>query len=200
MSFETRWASGVRTLAATAVRSRLLERYDTPRQLLDDTAFDPDIREAFSAPGASFVTLTKDGRLRGCIGNLVADRPLSTALVHHARRATTDPRMAAVTVDEWPHLTIEVSILSQPRPIDVDTPADLLASLRPDVDGLTLRQGSKRATFLPSVWKTLKSPERFVAGLLAKGGWDEWPTDIQIERYTTETYTDHPPRPQLEPT
>lgn len=108
--------------------------------------------------------------------------------------------MAAVTVDEWPHLTIEVSILSQPRPIDVDTPADLLASLRPDVDGLTLRRGSQRATFLPSVWKTLKSPERFVAGLLAKGGWDEWPTDIQIERYTTETYTDHPPRPQLEPT
>lgn len=200
MSFETRWAIGVSALAAATVRSRLLGRFTTTRQLLDEATPDAEVQEALEDPGAGFVTLTKDGRLRGCIGNLVAVGPLAKAVIRNARKAMTDPRTAPVTINEWPQLRIEVSVLSEPQAIEFDGRSQLTAALRPGVDGLTLRHGDRRATFLPSVWKSLTSPERFVSALLTKGGWDSWPADMRAERYTAKTYTDHPPRPQLEPT
>lgn len=198
MTFQTRWAAGITALAAASVKSRLLSRFTTPECLLDETTSDEEVRRALDAPGAGFVTLTKDGRLRGCIGNVTAIRPLYKTVVHHARQAMTDPRMAPVTIDEWPHLAIEVSVLSQPEAMDAVGRAEVTAALRPGIDGLILRQGDRRATFLPSVWKTLTTPDRFVAALLAKGGWDDWPSDMTAARYGTESFTDHPPRPHLE--
>ncbi|GAA4922511.1 uncharacterized protein (TIGR00296 family)/AmmeMemoRadiSam system protein A [Stackebrandtia albiflava] len=190
-------ATAVGALAVAAVHARLTERFHSATELLERTA-SGDEAETLRRPGASFVTLRRGERLRGCIGSLVARRPLFLDVVHNARQSMVDRRMPPVTVDDWPDLTVEVSVLSTPSPFRVTGPSDLLDGLRPDVDGLTLRHGDRRATFLPAVWRSLPDPERFLAALLAKGGWPQWPEGMTAERYTTHTVADLPPRQPLE--
>ena len=122
-------------------------------------------------PRASFVTLTQDGKLRGCIGSLEAQRPLGEDVRHNARAAAlADPRFAPLTREELSGTRIEVSLLSTPKPIAFADHADLLAQLRPGKDGLILECGSARATFLPQVWGNLADPEQFLAELKRKAG------------------------------
>lgn len=124
-------------------------------------------------PGASFVTLTKNGRLRGCIGTLEAYRPLGRDVAAHAvDAAVRDPRFWPVTAREYPELDIEVSVLSTPEPMPIAGRDELERTLRPGVDGLVLadRGGRHRATFLPQVWDELPDPHDFVSHLLAKAG------------------------------
>ena len=152
------------------------------------------------APGASFVTLETSGRLRGCIGTLRAVRPLYLDVAHNARRATADPRLPPVTLDDWTLLEVHVAVLSEPMPLPAQHPAELLAGLRPGRDGLILEDGHRRATFLPVVWRKLRRPDEFVRALLAKGGWPagEWPSGLRASRYTSAEYTDTPPRMAIE--
>jgi uncharacterized protein len=140
--------------------------------------------------GASFVTLEAAGRLRGCIGSLEPARPLYQDVIRNALRAMKDPRMPPVTAVEWPELTVSVAVLSAAEPLLCRTRDALLAALRPGVDGVILAHGRRRATFLPKVWQKLATPERFVAGLLAKGGWppDPWPANLAASRYTVIEY------------
>jgi AmmeMemoRadiSam system protein A len=154
------------------------------------------------AVGASFVTLESHGDLRGCIGTLEGVRPLYLDVSRNARRAMNDPRLPPVTVEDWSQLDVKVSVLSQPEPLPTASRAELVAALRPGIDGLILIDGGgRRATFLPAVWAKLPEPERFVAALLAKGGWPdcEWPEDLRAARYTSEEYADPAPRTPLEP-
>jgi len=198
---ENDWATAVSGLAVAAVGARLTGRVHSAGQLLAEVTPIPEVIEAMTRPGSSFVTLRRDGRLRGCIGNLVAHRALHLTIVHNAKQAMTDPRLAPVTIDEWPQLSIDVSVLSEPEPMEIAGRDELLTSLRPGVDGLTLWLGDRRTTFLPTVWESLDTPEKFVSGLLAKGGWGPaWPADLRAERYTTRSFTSPPPRPQLEAT
>ncbi|TQL76121.1 uncharacterized protein (TIGR00296 family)/AmmeMemoRadiSam system protein A [Stackebrandtia endophytica] len=193
------WADAVSGLAVAAVAARLAGRICSAGQLLAEVTTDGKIVEALSRTGASFVTLRRESRLRGCIGNLATNRALHLSIVHNARQAMVDPRLEPVVIEEWPWLSIEVSVLSDSEPMDVTGRDDLLAALRPGVDGLTLLLGDRRTTFLPTVWESLGTPERFVSGLLAKGGWGPaWPADMRAERYTTRSYSSRPPRPQLE--
>jgi AmmeMemoRadiSam system protein A len=150
-------------------------------------------------PGASFVTLESGGALRGCVGTVEPVRPLWRDVVHNAVRAAADPRLPAVIGSEWPTLDITVSILSRPERIPADDGAGLAAALRPGVDGLLLSDGARRAIFLPAVWDKLADPERFVAALLAKGGWPTgaWPSALTAHRYTATHFSDRPPRPTL---
>jgi AmmeMemoRadiSam system protein A len=142
------------------------------------------------ALGASFVTLECAGALRGCIGTLEPVRPLYRDVVRNAVRASNDPRLPAVTAAEWPALAVKVSVLSCAEPLLVSGPADLLAALRPGVDGLILTDGRRRATFLPTVWGKLPDPRRFLAALLDKGGWPPgaWPPGLTAQRYTAQEY------------
>jgi AmmeMemoRadiSam system protein A len=145
------------------------------------------------APGASFVTLRIDGQLRGCIGSLQAQRPLGEDIEHNARAAAfADPRFSPLSADELPRTHIEVSVLSAPQPMDVHSLADLLAQLRPHVDGLILSAGARRATFLPQVWEQLPAPRDFVAQLQQKAGLPvgSWPGDMQAARYTVESFAE----------
>ncbi|MBE0620680.1 MAG: AmmeMemoRadiSam system protein B [Burkholderiales bacterium] len=120
---------------------------------------------------ASFVTLTRDGRLRGCIGSLEAQRPLGEDVSHNAlAAAVSDPRFAPLTREELVGTRIEVSILSAPKLVAFADHADMIAQLRPGEDGLILECGGARATFLPQVWESLPDPERFVAELKRKAG------------------------------
>ena len=140
---------------------------------------------------ASFVTLEADGRLRGCIGSLEVARPLAADVAHNAHGAAfADPRFPAVKEDEVERLRIKISVLSPAAPMQVESEADLVASLRPGIDGLIVRDGDKRATFLPSVWTGIPEPERFVRALAKKAGWPEgqWSDTARVWRYTTEEF------------
>ncbi len=142
-------------------------------------------------PGAAFVTLTRHGRLRGCIGSLEAHRPLWRDVEANARAAAfDDPRFAPMTADEWPDTRVEVSILSPARPMDFSGEADALAQLRPGIDGVILEHGWHRATFLPQVWEQLPDPREFMAHLKNKAGLspDFWADGIRLSRYTVEKF------------
>lgn len=201
MNDASAFATAVVAVAAEAVRHALLDRtLDTTALLTRLAGADPALAAELRREAASFVTLQRDGRLRGCIGTLVAHRPLLEDVARNARKSMTDPRMAPVDPREWPELAISVSVLSAPVALDVAGLDELLAALRPGVDGLTLRAGSRRATFLPSVWESLTEPAAFVAALQRKGGWEPgtWPAGMTAETYGSDYYSSPPPRPPLE--
>ena len=147
-----------------------------------EKAFPEILREA----RASFVTLEKGGRLRGCIGHLEAVQPLILDIVENTvAAALEDPRFPPVTADEVPGIAISISILTPPEAMAIHDEADLLKQLRPGVDGLILSEGRRRATFLPSVWEELPDPAEFVRHLKNKAGWHSsyWSNKITAQRY-----------------
>lgn len=144
-----------------------------PLQPLDLGSLPETLRE----PGATFVTLTIAGGLRGCIGALEAYQPLAEDVREHAVAAGLDDyRFMPVTVEELPLIQIEVSLLTTPQPLEYKTPAELIQKLRPGVDGVILMYGPARATFLPQVWDKLPDPAQFLSYLCEKMGMprDAW--------------------------
>ncbi|HTN28686.1 MAG TPA: AmmeMemoRadiSam system protein A, partial [Burkholderiales bacterium] len=124
-----------------------------------------------SQTAATFVTIQKEGKLRGCIGSLEAVRPLRDDIGENALAAAfRDPRFSALSVDEWPHCSVEVSLLSRPKTIRFADEADLLAQVRAGEDGIILEHAGKRATYLPQVWEGLPDKQRFFAELKRKAG------------------------------
>ena len=121
--------------------------------------------------GASFVTLTKNGELRGCIGSLAATRPIGEDVATNARAAAfQDPRFPKLKREEWPLCRIEVSLLSAPKPIQFADEADLLSQITASEDGLILEAEGKRATYLPQVWEVLSDKRQFLEELKRKAG------------------------------
>lgn len=148
-----------------------------------------DFSSALQAERACFVTLTyaHSGELRGCTGTLVARSPLIWEVAYTTRQtALNDPRFYPVTPDEVSHLHIEISILTPMQPLPYTTPADLMAKLRPSVDGVTLQLNDHRATFLPQVWDRVPDPATFLSMLCDKMGvapdtWQHIP--LQVSTY-----------------
>jgi uncharacterized protein len=142
--------------------------------------------------GASFVTLTIDGRLRGCIGTLEAYQPLAKDVQEHAVAAgLQDPRFPIVQPPELSHIHIEVSALSPKAPLHYENPQDLINKLRPNIDGVVLQDGYWKATFLPQVWKQLPTPPEFLSHLCLKMGapanlWQKKP--IQVYTYQVQEF------------
>lgn len=123
------------------------------------------------ADGACFVTLTQGGRLRGCIGSLEAYRPLIDDVREHALDAAfNDPRFPPLRADELDQTEIEISRLTPPTPLVYDDADDLLSKLRPGVDGVILKDGFRRATFLPQVWEKIPDRRDFLGELCRKMG------------------------------
>lgn len=121
--------------------------------------------------GATFVTLTKQGELRGCIGALEAYLPLAEDVRQHAvAAALQDYRFPPVTPDELDQIEIEVSYLSSPKLVEYTTPSELLDKLRAGIDGVVLRDGIHRATFLPQVWEKIPDKAQFLGYLCEKMG------------------------------
>jgi uncharacterized protein len=126
---------------------------------------------ALLSKGASFVTLTKHGALRGCIGALEAYQPLAEDVREHAvAAALEDYRFPNVQNSELDQIEIEISRLTVPVALDYTDGNDLLAKLRPGVDGVILRDGRQRATFLPQVWEKIPNSEEFLENLCYKMG------------------------------
>lgn len=144
-----------------------------------------------SRPGATFVTLTQRGELRGCIGSLRACDPLIDDVSNNAvSAALRDPRFMPLGADELNSLGVEVSLLSELQPLRFASEADALAQLRPDIDGVVFEYGSYRGTFLPQVWESLPQPEQFLAKLKSKARLPEnfWAADIKLSRYTVSKW------------
>ena len=152
-------------------------------------AASPHYEEAvwLNAPGATFVTLTCAGALRGCIGSLVAERPLRVDVESNALAAAfSDPRFPPVSAREYREIEVEVSLLSPMQPVTVESETQALTLLRPGVDGVLLEYGRRRGTFLPQVWEQLPEPRAFLAHLKQKAGLptDFWADEIRLSRYT----------------
>ncbi len=148
----------------------------------------PEIPAAawLARPGASFVTLTEEGRLRGCIGSLAAQRPLGADVVANAQAAAfRDPRFAPLTAATWPGIATEVSLLSGAKPIHFGDEDELLAAITPFEDGLILEGEGRRGTFLPQVWEQIPDKRQFLAHLRQKAG---LPAETRITRCRVSRY------------
>ena len=149
-----------------------------------------DYPEALRVSRATFVTLNVEQKLRGCVGTLEARQPLVEDVVSNAYSAAfRDMRFSALTWPEYERLEIHISILSLPEPMQFSSEEDLLAQLRPQVDGLIIEEGFSRGTFLPSVWEQVPTPREFLRHLKRKAGLhpDYWSSRIRVRRYTTES-------------
>lgn len=121
--------------------------------------------------GATFVTLTEDGELRGCIGSLRRGRALAEDVIANAvAAASADPRFEPLQAGELDRIRVEVSLLSEPEYLEFADEDALLAQLRPNEDGLIVFSGCRSATFLPQVWEQLPVPRDFLAALKRKAG------------------------------
>lgn len=149
---------------------------------------------ALTTHRACFVTLTLDGRLRGCIGTVLATEPLYLSVAHNAcGAAKRDPRFDPVVEEEVGAIRIEISVLTEPEPLQWSSPDDVLRALRPGVDGVLLRRDLRLATFLPQVWEHVPEKERFMALLCEKAGFDPsaWRTPgTAILTYQVESFFD----------
>jgi AmmeMemoRadiSam system protein A len=142
---------------------------------------------------AVFVTLTRQGKLRGCIGALQASEPLLWAVADSAHGAGfRDPRFPSLQGDEIDSTSIEISVLSPMEPLPAASRGELCAALRPEQDGLLLQEGKHRATFLPQVWEKLPDKDTFLDHLLIKAGLpvEHWSTDLQFFRYRTISFSE----------
>jgi AmmeMemoRadiSam system protein A len=140
---------------------------------------------------ACFVTLELAHELRGCVGTLRARTALVREVAHAAYSAAfRDTRFAPVAPDEAPQLSIHISILSAPTELHFHSERDLLAQLRPGVDGLILSDGTHLGTFLPEVWEKFPAPDQFLHQLRLKAGLagDYWSATLRVERYTTVSF------------
>lgn len=137
---------------------------------------------------AVFVTLHEHGELRGCVGQLEPRFPLEEAVREAARSAAFhDGRFPPVRADELPALEVEISVLSSLEPLEVTSEEELLAKLRPGVDGVVLSKGPRVGVFIPEMWKQLPEPREFLSYLKRKAGLPErWLPGTRVERFTAE--------------
>lgn len=151
----------------------------------------PPAKPWMAEPGASFVTLTRQGELRGCIGSLEAHRPLGLDVRENALAAAfRDPRFMPLSRTEFDEIRVEVSVLSSHEPLVVASEKDALDALRPGIDGVVFEYGNSRSTFLPQVWEQLPEPAEFMAHLKRKARlpMDFWAEEVRLSRYTVSKW------------
>ena len=149
-------------------------------------------------PGATFVTLMRSGRLRGCVGSLRAYRPLFDDVRSNARAAAfSDTRFPPLHRDEFPEIAVEVSLLSTPEEVRVSCEEEACAVLRPGVDGVIFECEECRSTFLPQVWDQLPDPRDFLGQLKRKAGLPPsyWRPEVRLWRYTVVKWAERPLTP-----
>ncbi len=156
-------------IAKDAIKEELLKSSLIDKEKLLDEH--PELGEK----GAAFVTLEKRGTLRGCIGSIIAHRTLLEDLIENAKAAAfNDPRFPPLTIEEFENedLSIEISLLSEPKHLPYEDIEDLKAKIKPGVHGVILKYGIYQATYLPQVWEQLSDFDQFFATLCQKAGLD----------------------------
>jgi AmmeMemoRadiSam system protein A len=182
-----RWQERFGELLKDVARRSIAQGLRTGRPLaVDPEGFSPALR----AKRASFVTLRRKGELRGCIGTLEGDVPLVVGVAENAFKAAfRDPRFSPLAEEDLSEIEIHISVLSLLERVEVSSESDLLAKLRPGVDGVVLQQDLQRGTFLPSVWEDLPDAAQFVRQLKRKAGLpaEHWSDTLEVWRYTAES-------------
>jgi AmmeMemoRadiSam system protein A len=157
----------------------------------EDISFKPD-EPALSVKAATFVTLKIDGKLRGCIGNLEPVGALWEGIRDNAINAAfNDHRFSPLTPEELAVVQFDISVLSQPKPLEYEGADDLSTKLRPGIDGVILQDELRRATFLPQVWQQLTSAEQFLGHLCLKAGLpqESWrQKKLEIQTYQVQCF------------
>lgn len=165
---------------------------------LDLGAYPAELR----TPRATFVTLTKHSELRGCIGVLEPCRPLARDVAENAYAAAfEDPRFSPLKAFEFDLIRLHISLLTPAEPLSFASEREALAQLRPGVDGLILREGGRRSTFLPSVWQNLADPALFLGKLKEKANLPAfyWSDTLELFRYECEQIDEKDILPPLGP-
>jgi len=146
----------------------------------------------FDEPRGTFVTLTIGGNLRGCIGHIIPREALIEGIrINAINAAFKDPRFRPINRDEWKRVKIEISILTEPKPLSYSDADDLLKKLRPGIDGLIIKKGYHQSTFLPQVWDQLPRKEDFLGHLCLKAGLDrdEWKRgNLEVSTYQVQAF------------
>jgi AmmeMemoRadiSam system protein A len=161
------------------------------QQLLYDKKSLPS---ALLVTGACFVTLKKDGQLRGCIGSLTAHQPLVADVIEHTiQAALSDPRFPPTIESEIPKITIHISVLTPPEALYFSSEQHCIDQLRPGIDGLILADRGHRGTFLPSVWDELPEPKDFLEHLKNKAGFPKnyWSDTLTVHRYQAQYFSEN---------
>jgi len=129
-----------------------------------------EIREKYSRKGASFVTLTKNKMLRGCIGSLYPSQELYRDIIENAKHAAFDDyRFPQLKKNELSDIRIEVSVLSIPEKLEFKDEKELFKKIDKNM-GIILRKGFSSATFLPQVWEDIPDKIGFLENLCLKAG------------------------------
>ena len=148
----------------------------------------------YTAQRGVFVTLKKDGQLRGCIGNIEPVRTVAEGVeVNTVNAAFNDSRFQPLLATEFERVAISISILSPAVPLDYEDAENLLGKLRIGVDGVILRYGNNQATFLPQVWEQLEEAETFMEHLSTKAGLakDGWRNEgVEVYTYQVENFAE----------
>ena len=148
--------------------------------------------KVFQSPCGTFVTLTLNGELRGCIGSLTADESILDGVRRNAINAALhDPRFRPLTQKEAERVAVEVSVLTEPQPLAYKDTKDLLAKLSPATDGVIIKKGLAKATFLPQVWKQLPGADEFLSHLCVKAGLPETAWEhggLEVSTYQVQSF------------
>jgi len=172
-------------LARSTIAKKLGKSFDAPS---DEALKDQDLQEK----KGTFVTLNIHGRLRGCIGSLIGQTSLVKGVADNAINAAFhDPRFSPLSDEEYDNIHVEVSVLTDPQPLEYKDPNDLINKLKPKVHGVILRKGYSSATFLPQVWDQLPTHDTFLSHLCLKAGLpgDTWKKDpLDIQTYTVQYF------------
>ncbi len=153
--------------------------------------------EIYREKAATFVTVMRKNELHGCIGTLEPQRSLVEDVQHNAVAAAFfDPRSRPLLPGELNTISVEVSLLGPLEPLRVRSEAEAIEKIRPHEDGVVLRDGRQRATFLPQVWEKLPDPVEFLAQLKQKAGIPArgWPPSLEVFRYSLTKWSESPYR------
>ncbi len=177
------------------VRKTIMEKLKLPvPSLLEASSADYWLARGFQDKRGVFVTLHRAGQLRGCIGSLAPAASIVEGVRGNAINAAfNDSRFSPVTAEEFAEIDVEVSILSAVQPLSYDGADDLLAGLRPGIDGVIIKKGAASATFLPQVWEQLPGAEGFLSHLCQKAGLpaDEWRRgELEVSIYQVQCFTE----------
>lgn len=127
----------------------------------------------FEKKAATFVTITKDGNLRGCIGSLVPHVTLYEDLTSNGIKAAfEDPRFVPLSKEEFENIKIEISLISPISEVQYEKFSELRQKIKPNIHGVILKHGPYQATFLPQVWEQIPDFDMFIYNLYKKAGLD----------------------------
>lgn len=171
-----------------------IETYIRTGEMMDGSEI--QLPSVFNEPRGVFVTLNRNGELRGCIGHPYADSPLKHAVTDSALSAASrDPRFPPVRKDELSSITVEVTILTQPELLDV-APKELPLSIKIGKHGLIVKSGYRQGLLLPQVAPEYDMDEvEFLDHTCLKAGLphDAWAKGAEVYCFEGQIFAEEEP-------